>query len=109
MRFALECWSGKSDYIYDRIQRGTILVETAMFGVLGGIQPGVLSQYVRASTSGGSGDDGLLQRFSLLVWPETARHFRNVDRYPDKAAKDAVMAVFRRLDEIKSHARLAKP
>lgn len=98
--FALECWSGKSAYTYDRIQRGTIRVEVAMFGVLGGIQPGVLAEYVSASVRGGTGNDGLIQRFSLLVWPEFDGDFRNIDRWPDKAAKDAVMEVFRALDNL---------
>ena len=98
--FALECWSGKAAYTYDRIERGTIRVETAMFGVLGGIQPGVLAEYVSASVRGGSGNDGLIQRFSLTVWPEIDLRYRHVDRPPDKAAKDAVMEVFRKLDEL---------
>ena len=98
--FALECWSGKGAYTYDRIGRGTIRVETAMFGVLGGVQPGVLTEYVSASVSGGAGNDGLIQRFSLLVWPEFIGTFRNIDRWPDKAAKEAVMEVFRALDEL---------
>jgi putative DNA primase/helicase len=35
--------------------------------MVGGIQPGRIQGYVRDAVSGGSGDDGLLQRFGLIV------------------------------------------
>ncbi len=37
--------------------------------MLGGIQPGPLESYLR-EVFGGRGDDGLLQRFQLVVWPD---------------------------------------
>jgi hypothetical protein len=36
---------------------------------VGGIQPGPLERYLRAVFAG-RGDDGLLQRFQLAVWPD---------------------------------------
>ena len=98
--FILECWNGKGSYTSDRVERGTQHIEAAIVGVLGGIQPGVLAKYIREANGGGSGSDGLLQRFSLLVWPETTPIFTNIDRYPDKETKEAVMAVFRRLHKL---------
>lgn len=56
--------------------------------------------YVREAVTGGSGDDGLLQRFGLAVWPDVAQEFRYVDRWPDTDAKLAAWAVFERLNEL---------
>lgn len=100
--FFLECWNGKGSYTSDRVERGTTHVEAAIVGVLGGIQPGVLSKYIREATGSGSGSDGLLQRFNLIVWPEITPLFVNIDRYPNKEAKEAVMDVFRRLHAMTS-------
>jgi putative DNA primase/helicase len=98
--FLLECWNGKSSYTSDRVERGTQHIEAAIVGVLGGIQPGVLAKYIREANGNGGGSDGLLQRFNLIVWPEITPMFINIDRYPNKEAKDSVMEVFRRLHEL---------
>ncbi len=50
--------------------------------VLGGLQPGPLERYLR-EVFGGRGNDGLLQRFELAVWPDGSGPWRNVDRWPD--------------------------
>lgn len=92
--FLLECWNGKGSYTSDRVERGTQHIEAAIVGVLGGIQPGVLAKYIREASGSAGGSDGLLQRFNLIVWPEITPMFINVDRYPNKEAKEAVMAVF---------------
>jgi putative DNA primase/helicase len=65
--------------------------------LLGSIQPGRVQEYVRGAVSGGSGDDGLLQRFGLAVWPDVSREFRYVDQWPDTPAKQAAWAVYERL------------
>jgi len=64
--------------------------------VLGGIQPGPLERYLRDVFSG-RGDDGLLQRFQLAVWPDGAGPWRNVDRWPDAAARARAVEIFQRL------------
>jgi putative DNA primase/helicase len=98
--FYLEAWNGTGRYVYDRIGRGTIEIEAACVSVLGGIQPGPLAQYLRMALEGGSGDDGFMQRFQLLVWPDISRQWRNVDRWPQSTAKQRVIEVFARLHEI---------
>jgi putative DNA primase/helicase len=50
--------------------------------------------------AGGAGDDGLLQRFGLAVWPDVNREFKYVDRWPDTPAKQAAWAVFERLNQL---------
>ncbi|MGE3110104.1 MAG: YfjI family protein [Phycisphaerales bacterium] len=92
--FYLESWNGTGRYTYDRIQRGTLDIEAAILSVLGGIQPGPLGQYLRGAARGGTGDDGLIQRFQLLVWPDISIDWRNVDRWPDSEARRAAFDVY---------------
>jgi putative DNA primase/helicase len=96
--FFLEAWNGTGGYTYDRIGRGTLHIQAACLSMLGGIQPGPLAQHLRAAVRGGSGDDGLTQRFQLLVYPDPPKKWRNVDRWPDTDARKRALAVFRRLD-----------
>jgi hypothetical protein len=96
--FFLEAWNGTGRYTYDRIGRGTLHIEAACVSMLGGIQPGPLAQYLRAAVRGGIGDDGLMQRFQALVYPDPPRTWRNVDRWPDTEARDRAFEVFGRLD-----------
>jgi len=77
--------------------RGTIHVPRVCIAMLGGIQPGRIQEYVRSAVSGGTGDDGLLQRFGLTVWPEIQREFAYVDQWPDSLQKQAAWAVYERL------------
>ena len=97
--FYCEAWNGTSAYTYDRIGRGTLHIRAACLSVLGGIQPGPLERYLR-EVFGGRGDDGLLQRFQLAVWPDSASPWQNVDRWPDAAARAGVIDVFQRLNTL---------
>jgi Protein of unknown function (DUF3987) len=94
--FYLESWNGDGTFTYDRIGRGTLHIQAACLSVLGSIQPGPLSDLVRGLR--GSGDDGLLQRFQLAVWPDASREWRNVDRPPDRDSRDRVQALIERFD-----------
>jgi putative DNA primase/helicase len=78
--FYLEAWNGTGRFTYDRIGRGTIDIEAAIVSVIGAIQPGPLRAYLLDAVQGGRGDDGLMQRFQLAVWPDVSSHWRNVDR-----------------------------
>ncbi len=98
--FYLTAWNGDSRYTYDRIGRGTLDIAAACVSLIGGIQPGPLGEYLRAAVKGGAGDDGLLQRFQLMVWPETSKSWRNVDRFPNSAAKQRAYETYERLDAL---------
>ncbi|CUH84157.1 DUF3987 domain-containing protein [Thalassovita mediterranea] len=95
--FYLEGWNGLNSFQVDRVGRGSDHIKTLNILMFGGIQPGKLQNYVRAATQGGAGDDGLMQRFQMLVWPDLPKDWKNVDRKPDIAAEDAVLEVFRKL------------
>lgn len=98
--FYLEGWNGSQSYRVDRIGRGSFIIAHLAIGVFGGIQPGKLQAYVRQATTGGGGDDGLLQRFQLTVWPDVTPTWKNVDREPDGAAMQRVDAAFQMLRAI---------
>ena len=99
--FFLQGFNGNQSYVFDRIGRGRNLrVEAVCLSLLGGTQPGKLQAYIREAVRGGAGDDGLLQRFGLLVWPDDSREWRNVDRWPDTVAKQEAIDLFARLDAL---------
>jgi len=79
--FYLEAWNGEGSFTFDRIGRGKTHIKNLTVSVLGTIQPSMIEPYLKASLEG-FGDDGLIQRFQLLVFPETAKSYRYVDRAP---------------------------
>jgi hypothetical protein len=100
--FCLQAWNGDTGHTIDRIQRGTIHVEACCMSMLGGIQPGRLRSYLVDALEDGPSNDGLIQRFQLLVWPDTPAGWRYVDRKPDAACEEIVSQVFSRLVELDS-------
>ena len=93
----LSGWSGNDGYRFDRIMRGVTYIPKYALSVVGGIQPGPLARYVRGAFSGEKAD-GLLQRFQLLVWPDSGP-FKYVDRWPDGDAKKIASELFERVDK----------
>lgn len=97
--FYLESWNGTSDFVYDRVGRGTVFIASAVVSIFGGIQPGPLARYVRSSASGDN-DDGLLPRFQLAVYPDQGTDWCNVDRWPDTEAKSRAYTIFEALADL---------
>lgn len=101
--FYLEGWNGTGSHEVERVGRGSLHIPALCVSVLGGIQPGPLASYIyEASQDGGAGNDGLLQRFQLLVWPDQPRTYTHVDRWPNTAAKNRAYGVLRGLASITS-------
>lgn len=98
--FILECFNGTGFYIYDRIGRGTLKIESLTLSIIGGIQPAKLMPYINGAVNGGSGDDGLLQRFQLAVYPDDNKAWQHIDRTPDHEAKDQAFELYQRLAEM---------
>lgn len=102
--FYLEAWDGAGRFTYDRIGRGTIDIESVTVSILGGVPPGPLRNYLVSASEGGRLDDGLMQRFQLLVWPDVSPEWKNVDRWPDTVAKKLAFDTFTRLDGLQGAA-----
>ena len=98
--FYLTGYDGNQGHAVDRIGRGESFVPRVCLAMLGGIQPGKVQSYVREAVAGGAGDDGLLQRFGLTVWPDVNREFVYVDRWPDTPAKQEAWSVFERMSQL---------
>lgn len=98
--FFLEAWNGDSPYSMDRIGRGTVFVDGLCLSVLGGLQPSKFQTYVAALAKGGKSDDGLLQRFQILLFPEKRKEWKKVDRLPDADAAEMVEKIFTKLAEL---------
>ena len=79
--FYLEAWNGEGSFTFDRIGRGKTHVKNLTVSILGTIQPAMIEPFLRGSLEG-YGDDGLIQRFQLLVYPETPKNYRYIDRLP---------------------------
>jgi len=103
--FYLQGWSG-GGYTFDRIGRGTVTVEDARLSIIGGIQPGPLSDLVKQARRGAA-DDGMIERF-LIAWPEAPGEWREVDRLPDTSAKRRAWETFERLDMLTADALCAE-
>jgi putative DNA primase/helicase len=98
--FCLQAWNGDTGHTIDRIGRGTIHVAACCMSMLGGIQPGRLRSYLADALKDGPTNDGLIQRFQLMVWPQTDPKWTFVDRAPDAESEAQAARVFRRLLEL---------
>jgi hypothetical protein len=97
--FYLESWSGTSPYTVDRVVKGSFFIERLCLSLFGGTQPDKIKTYLHEMAAGGN--DGLLQRFQLMVYPDPIR-MEYIDRRPNREARDSAYGVFKRLAEIGS-------
>jgi Protein of unknown function (DUF3987) len=104
--FYLSGWSGTQPYTFDRILRGHRHIEAVCISVLGNTQPARIVEYVRSANLGGTGGDGLIQRFGLLSWPDAPSEWRDVDEYPNSAAREKAWQTFERIAKLDTQAAL---
>ena len=98
--FYLEGFNGNKPFTTDRISRGKHLhIDSVCISVFGTIQPNKVRPIVRDIMKGGVGDDGLLPRFSLIVYPDDAAEI-GIDRKPNTTALEDLKRVFQRLDKL---------
>jgi putative DNA primase/helicase len=98
--FFLSAWNGDTGHIIDRIGRGSVHVDACCISMLGGIQPARLRSYLGDALTDGPQNDGLLQRFQLLVYPDVPKSWRYVDRAPNSAAIEGAEKLYRRLTNL---------
>lgn len=95
--FYLEGWNGNATHTTDRITRGTNEAENVCISVFGTIQPDRLINYLYGAIYGDN--DGLIQRFQLLVYPDQLK-WKLVDRKPDNNAKNRVFNIINKLSNL---------
>lgn len=98
--FYLEAWNGDSGFTVDRIGRGSVHVEHCCISLFGGIQPSRLRSYLAEALADGPSNDGLIQRFQLLIWPDALGSWAYQDRAPSPAAREQAEQVYRRLADL---------
>ena len=94
--FYLEGWNGTGHFATDRIGRGSIIIPHLCLSIFGGIQPAKLQAYIYDAVDG-YGNDGLLQRFQLMVYPDDKNDWQLVDQAPDKEAREKIIKIARAL------------
>jgi putative DNA primase/helicase len=98
--FCLQAWNGDTGHTIDRIGRGTIHVPACCMSMIGGIQPSRLRSYLAEALKDGPGNDGLIQRFQVMVWPDAERAWRRINRPTNQSAQRQAERVFRSLVEL---------
>lgn len=99
--FYLTGADGRESYTFDRIGRGLHMhIPAVTLSMLGTTQPGRLASFMRDSLQGGAADDGLMQRFGMLAWPDQTGEWRNIDRWPDTDARRQAFGIFERCDRM---------
>lgn len=99
-QFFLESWSGKEAFDVDRIERGSLHIPALCLSIFGSIQPGPLSQYIRSAMQGGIGDDGFIQRFQVMVWPDAKGQWELIQGVPISELEVPVHQIFNCLDSL---------
>lgn len=99
-QFFLESWSGNQDFDVDRIGRGSLHIPALCLSIFGSIQPGPLSQYIRSAVKGGIGDDGFIQRFQIMVWPDAQPDWELVNGISIPELEIPIYQIFDCLDSL---------
>lgn len=97
--FYLEGYNGTGSYTFDRMMRGTVFIESHCLSIIGGIQPDKLEYYL-SQVIKGLNNDGLMQRFSLLVYPDPLPNCKERDLPVNKEIRDTVYRIFETLDSM---------
>jgi hypothetical protein len=96
----LTLWNGQGRLNIDRVGRGETVVEHPCLSLFGCATPGGISDYVTAALRGGRGDDGLIQRLQILVWPDSPKEYKHVDRFPDSQSRKNLIEMFESLADL---------
>jgi putative DNA primase/helicase len=98
--FCLQAWNGDTPFTLDRIGRGTTHVPNCCMSMVGGITPGRLRSYLADALQDGPTNDGLIQRFQVMVWPDTEQEWAPVNKPANKSAEAAAESIFRQVIEL---------
>jgi putative DNA primase/helicase len=93
--FYLESWNGTTDYPVDRVMRGEVMAKEVCLSIAGTTQPEKIALYLQKNLHT-LANDGFLQRFQLLVYPDP-KSWILIDQYPDSQAKKMYQAVCKKL------------
>ncbi len=92
----LTAWGGDEYYTSDRIGRGSTSAVMSL-SLFGSFQPELLQEFLANHRQ-----DGLFQRFQLMVYPDVGK-YPQIDRAPDYKAFDTVKRMFKLLAALKEN------
>lgn len=95
--YFLEMWNGNSTVRSDTIGRGSIIVKNASISIVGTTQHDRIKSYLEKAAN--SLNDGLLQRFQLLVYPDPIANIEYVDEEPNEEARQAIIEIAKFFNE----------
>ncbi|MCX7100549.1 MAG: DUF3987 domain-containing protein, partial [Methylobacter sp.] len=96
--YFLEGWNGNGSYTDCKIGRGVTEAKQICISLLGGIQPDKLIKYLHQAQRGGN--DGLMPRLQLAVWPDEPKDWQLIDIKPNRDAKQAAFLILQRLADM---------
>ncbi|MGY6278298.1 DUF3987 domain-containing protein [Methylomonas sp. MgM2] len=96
--YFLEGWNGNGTYTDVKIARGVTEAKQICISLLGGIQPDKLKAYLHQAQSGGN--DGMIQRLQLAVWPDEPKNWQLIDTAPNKEHKHRAFVILQKLAEM---------
>ncbi len=97
LKFYLKAANGTGVELVDRISRDSLLIHNLCLSMIGGTQPSRISALVDR-TAEKSGDNGLLPRFTLMVYPDMPATYRYVDSEPKDI--DQVCSIYKGIYEM---------
>lgn len=97
--FFLESWNGNGSITSDRLGRGTAHTKNVCLTLFGATQPAKLLRYLYQAVRG-CDNDGFLQRFQLMIYPDEINEWKLIDRTPNNPAKQRAFSIIRKLSEI---------
>lgn len=93
--YFLEGWNGNGAYTDVKISRGITEAKSICISLLGGIQPDKLKGYLSQAQRGGN--DGLIQRLQLAVWPDEPKAWQLIDTQPNREHKQNAFVILQKL------------
>ncbi len=96
----LQSWSGSQPFEVDRISRGNLYLPHTCLSLFGNMVPSSMEKHLKEKLYKSGGNDGFLDRFQLLIYPEPIKNWKRVDRPPNLNEFNKVVKVFEYLDEL---------
>ena len=100
--FYLSAFNGLQSYRIDRMSRESVLIEKVCLSLFGTIQPSMLQSYLLEAIMGGKGDDGFMQRFSLMVYPDSPKKFEYIDSQENALLQLKIEELFQQFADLDS-------
>jgi len=93
-------YNGNCTYSYKTVNRGDVIIDNLVLSILGGVQPSKLKRFVNDAKNG-SLDDGFLQRFQGIVYPDVTLRFLE-DKQGNRYLLAGIDFLFQNLNNIPS-------